>query len=181
VIFTVILIALATVCKFFFGPSLDWSGFSPVIAIALFSGFMIQQKNFSFLLPLVALIASDLLIHLLYINGRFDYAGFYAGQWKNYLILMSAVLIGWIFKGRNRPALLAGGLIAPTVFFLISNFNVWLASEVTYTKDVDGLMTCYAAGLPFYKNALLSTLAFLPLIAALYNYLTRHRTAITMA
>ena len=39
IIFTLVLVALATACKYFFGPDLDWSGFSPVIAIALFAGF----------------------------------------------------------------------------------------------------------------------------------------------
>ena len=66
IVFTLILIGLATACKFFFGPDLDWSGFSPVIAIALFSGFIIKQKDMSFLLPLIALFISDVAIQLLY-------------------------------------------------------------------------------------------------------------------
>jgi len=62
ILFTIILVALATICKFFFGPSLSWSGFSPVIAIALFSGFIIKQKDAAFLFPLLAVLISDLAI-----------------------------------------------------------------------------------------------------------------------
>lgn len=182
ILFTLILVVLATACKFFFGPDLDWSGFSPVIAIALFSGFIIKQRDMSFLLPLLALFISDAVIQLLYTQGLFPYAGFYDGQLKNYAILLAATLIGWALKGRNISSLLTGAIAAPTVFFLLSNFGVWMSSvEVTYTKDFSGLMTCYAAGLPFYKNALIATLVFLPGILLVYNYMTRNKAALTIA
>jgi hypothetical protein len=182
IVFTLILVALATACKFFFGPDLNWSGFSPVIAIALFAGFIIKQKDLSFLLPLAALFISDAVIQLLYSIGEFPYAGFYSGQWKNYLILMSAVLIGWGLKGRKKSTLLAGVLAAPTVFFLVSNFMVWSASaEAVYTKSFSGLMTCYEAGLPFYRNSLIATLLFLPVILIAYNYITKKKAVLTLA
>lgn len=182
IVFTLVLVVLATACKYFFGPSLEWSGFSPVIAIALFSGFIIKQRNLSFILPLLALFISDAIIQLLYEQGFFKYPGFYNGQWKNYLLLLSATLIGWLLKGRSYGSLLTGAIAAPTVFFLLSNFSVWLSSsEVTYTKDFSGLMTCYAAGLPFYKNALMATLVFLPAILFLYNYLTKKKAALIIA
>lgn len=182
IIFTLLLVGLATACKYFFGPDLSWSGFSPVIAIALFSGMILKQKDMSFILPLLALLISDAAIQLLYEANVFPYAGFYSGQWKNYtILLLTATLIGWLLKGKNYKNLLVGGIAAPTVFFLVSNFNVWLSAEVTYTRDFSGLMTCYEAGLPFYKNALLSTLAFLPVILFLYNYMTRKRPVLTLA
>src|SRR3989337_1977582 len=136
IVFTLILVALATACKYFFGPDLDWSGFSPVIAIALFSGFIIKQKDMSFLLPLLALFISDVIIQLLYVQDLFPYAGFYGGQWTNYAILLSATLIGWALKGKNISGLLTGAIAAPTVFFLLPNFSVWMATtEATYTTD----------------------------------------------
>ncbi|RYF88288.1 MAG: hypothetical protein EOO00_11415 [Chitinophagaceae bacterium] len=100
-LFILILVVMTTACKFFFGADADWSGFSPMIAIALFSGFVIKQKDMSFLLPLIAVLISDLAIHLLYTLGEFDYPGIYSGQWKNYLFLMTATLIGWLLKGKN--------------------------------------------------------------------------------
>src|SRR5688572_19740280 len=126
IIFALLLVALTTACKYFFGPDLAWSGFSPVIAIALFSGFIIKQKDLSFLLPLMALFLSDLVIHIIYTQGLFDYAGFYSGQWKNYLILLASTLLGWALKGRSYSSLAFGAIAAPTLFFLISNFGVWM-------------------------------------------------------
>ena len=181
ILFTFILVALATACKFFFGPDLAWSGFSPVIAIALFAGFIIKQKDMSFLLPLLALFISDAVIQLLYTQDLFPYAGFYSGQWKNYAVLLIATLIGWALKGRSRGSLIAGSIAAPTLFFLVSNFMVWQATgEAVYAKSFSGLMTCYEAGLPFYRNSLIATLLFLPLILFVYNYMMRKKAVLTL-
>lgn len=182
IIFTLLLVALATACKFFFGPNLDWSGFSPVIAIALFSGMIMKQKDISFVLPLISVFISDAVIQLLYEQGLFAYPGFYSGQWKNYiLLLLPATLIGWLLKGKNYKNIFIGAIGAPTFFFLASNFNVWFSSEVIYSRDFNGLMNCYASGLPFYRNALIGTLVFLPVILFIYNYLTRKKAALVVA
>jgi hypothetical protein len=182
VLFTIILVALQTACKLLFAPRLEWSGVSPIIAIALFSGFIIKERNMSFLLPLLALFISDVIIHVLYINHQFDFAGLYAGQWKNYLILLACTLIGWALKGRNYSTLALGGIAAPTIYFLVSNFMVWRgASEAVYAKSFGGLMNCYEAGLPFYRNSLIATLLFLPVILLLYNYLLRRKASLILA
>jgi hypothetical protein len=65
----------------------------------------------------------------------------------------------------------AGVLASSTSFFLLSNFMVWLGSRM-YPHSVAGLGACYAAGLPFYGNDLMSTAIFagaffgLPALAA---------------
>lgn len=180
-LFTVLLAVLTTACKFFFGPSIEWSGFSPVIAIALFSGFIIDKKDRSFLLPLLALLLSDVLIQLLYMGGQFKYPGFYSGQWLNYLLLLSASLVGWLIKGKSYGSLLAGALIAPTVYFLLSNFAVWAGQELMYSKDFNGLLQAYTAGLPFYKNSLLASVVFLPVAVLAYNQVTSRKTSLVLA
>lgn len=181
IVFTLILVVIATLCKFLFGPNLDWSGFTPIFAIALFAGFIIRQRGNSFLLPLLALFISDAIIQFLYVQGLFAYAGFYDGQLKNYGILLIATLLGWFLKGRNFGSLLGGAVAAPTIFFLLSNFGVWMSTgEAVYSRDFSGLMTCYAAGLPFYKNALISTMIFLPAILLAYNYLAKRRVGLRL-
>jgi hypothetical protein len=90
-------------------------------------------------------------------------------------------LIGWALKGRNYSSLAVGAIAAPTIFFLISNFGVWMGSQVTYSKSFSGLMTCYEAGLPFYRNSLIATLLFLPVILFTYNYLVRQKMELRLA
>lgn len=182
ILFMLLLVVLATACKYFFGPDIAWSGFSPVIPIALFAGFILRKKDSSFILPLLALFISDAVIHLLYQTGHFDYAGFYGGQWKNYLLILSATLIGWLLNGKQYTGLVAGGVLAPTFFFLVSNYLVWQGTtEVVYTRNFNGLLHCYEAGLPFYKNSLAAMLVFLPVILLSYNYIIRNKAVLKLA
>ncbi len=183
VLFTIALVVIATACKYYLGPYIEWSGFSPIIAIALFSGFIIKDKSSSFILPLLALLISDVAIQVLYQQGKFEYPGFYNGQWKHYSVLLISTLIGWGLKGRSYGSLLAGSLVAPVLFFLVSNFIVWtsMGAEAIYPKTFSGLMLCYEAGLPFLKNSVIATLVFVPVIAFAYNVMTQRKVAITLA
>lgn len=182
IIFTLVLIALQTICKLLFAPQIEWSGFSPFIAIALFSGFIIKERNMSFLLPLLALLASDAIIHVLYVNKQFDFAGFYPGMWKNYMLLLVSTLIGWGLKGKNYTTIFIGGIAAPTLFFLASNFMVWQGtSEAVYPNSFNGLMICYEQALPFYKNSLIATILFLPVIMLFYNYIVKGKLSLKPA
>ncbi len=182
ILFMLVLIALQTICKLLFAPRFEWSGFSPFIAIALFSGFMVKEKNMSFLLPLLALLASDAIIHVLYLNKQFDFAGFYPGMWKNYLLLLVTTLIGWGLKGRSYTTIFIGALAAPTFYFLASNFMVWYAvDEAVYARSFPGLMTCYEAALPFYRNSLIATVLFVPAIIFVYNYIVRGKATLKLA
>ena len=181
-ILSIVLVVLATACKYFFGPNPTMSGFSPIIAIALFAGFIIQQKDRSFVLPLLALLLSDVIIQGLYLSGNFEYAGFYSGQWKNYLLLLAAVLIGWQLKGKKLSGILKGAIIAPVVFFLASNTLVWMSvNEIVYAKSFAGWLTSLEAGLPFFRNSLIATMVFLPVILVVYNYFDRKKLVLTLA
>ena len=136
----------------------------------------------SFVLPLLALFISDVIIHVLYLNNQFDFPGLYAGQWKNYLLLLAITFIGWALKGRNYLTIGVAAVAAPTLYFFVSNFLVWRATtEAVYAKSFGGLMNCYEAGLPFYRNSLIATLVFLPLILLVYNYLTRNKAVLILA
>jgi hypothetical protein len=181
-LFTLVLVAITTLCKFFFGPKLGWSGFSPVYAIGLFSGMLINNKSRSFLLPLIAVFASDMIIEVLHVFNLFPYSGFYTYQVFNYTLLLSTALIGWGLKGRSYGNLAIGAFAAPTLFFLISNFGSWMIDTFNiYTNDLNGLMNSYEAGLPFYRNALAATFVFLPAILVVYNYMVKKTTALRLA
>jgi hypothetical protein len=56
------------------------------------------------------------------------------------------------FVGTNLAAVMG--------FFFISNFNSWISPDHTYTRDLTGLINCYAAGIPFLKNTLASQFLF---------------------
>ena len=137
-------------------------GFAPQLAIALFSGAMIKDKKLAFLFPVLSMFLSDLLYQGLYAAGWAPYGGFYGGMWINYLLFASVTVFGMMVKKVNVVNVLAVSLAGPTYFFLISNFLTWMGvgDYVEYPATWQGLMSCYAAGIPFYKGSLMATIGF---------------------
>ena len=52
-----------------------------------------------------------------------------------------------------------GVMIGVLIFFFVSNFGVWLFSDM-YSQDLKGLTQCYIMGLPFLQNSLIGSLLF---------------------
>ena len=130
--------------------------FTPLIAGVVFLPFLINDRKIIVFLPAIILLISDLILgfhnHMLWTYGSF--------------ILISLLTIR-IFK-ENLQRLLLTSFLAPSVFFVVSNFGVWFSSGI-YSKDIIGLFECYILALPFYSSSLLSTLLF-----ATAFYLVRH-------
>lgn len=137
-------------------------GFAPQIAVAIFSGSLfIKNKPTAFLLPLLSMLISDAFYQLLYLNGWADMPGFYAGQWENYLLFVGLTCFGFFIQPNKLASIFSVSLITPTVYFFISNTMVWLfGGGYNRPKTVNGLITCLADGIPFYKNSLFATLIF---------------------
>ena len=51
---------------------------------------------------------------------------------------------------------------ATIIFFIISNFGVWLSGY--YGHSIESLILCYTMAIPFYTNTMISTLFFAGLI-----------------
>jgi hypothetical protein len=158
-------------------PGRPW-GFAPHIAMALFGGAVIKDKKWAFALPVFSLFLSDLLYQLLYWNGLSAIPGFYEGQWSNYLLFMVITFIGFTMKNINVGNIVSYSFLAPTVFFLLSNFSVWIGGGGWQRpKTFGGLMQCYMDGLPFYRGAIMATLVFSAIFFSVYYLLRRREMA----
>lgn len=155
-------------------------GFAPQIAMAIFGGAVIQNKKFAFLLPLVAMLVSDGLYQLLYINGVGIIPGFYEGQVLNYLLFAGLTAFGFFIKNFNVKRITIASLSAPTAYFLVSNFLVWLSASplagLQRPKTLSGLMMCYGDGLPFFPWSLASTVVFSAILFGTYYLMTKPTT-----
>jgi hypothetical protein len=71
-------------------------------------------------------------------------------------------LWGSVFQQKqvNFLNFLGANLGAVVGFFVLSTLAAWFASEVSYPRTFEGLLSCYTAGLPFLKNSLLSQFLF---------------------
>jgi hypothetical protein len=111
----------------------------------------------------------------LYISGLSSIYGFYPGQWINYLLFTSVTVFGFFIKRTTVTNVFLVSLAGPKYFFLISNFLVWMGvgGYNMYPKTWGGLMTCYAAGVPFYKTSLIATVLFSALLFGSWYFINR--------
>jgi hypothetical protein len=149
------------------------AGFAPQIAMALFAGSVISEKKYSFLLPLLSMLVSDVLYEILYTNGISSIKGFYSGQVTNYLLFAGLTVIGFWVKKSNIPQIIGGSLAAATIYFIASNSLLWISgglgiNNLPYAKNWSGLTECLAAGLPFYVTSILATLTFSGILFGAY-------------
>lgn len=154
-------------------------GFAPQIAMAIFGGAVIKDKKFAFLLPLLSMFISDALYELLFINGIGSIPGFYEGQITNYLLFGAMTVFGFFIKRTSIPQIALVSLAAPTAFFILSNFFVWLSSSPDAgwhrPKTFRGLLMCFNDGLPFYPWSVVATLMFSALLFGAYYLVAGNR------
>jgi len=149
-------------------------GFAPQIAMALFGGAVIKDKKWAFALPLFSMFISDLLYQVLYNVGVSDLPGFYEGQLINYILMAGITLLGFLVKKLTVIRIAAFSILAPSVYFLASNFATWLGGGgFQRPKTFGGLMQAYADGIPFYTGSVAGTLVFSFILFGGYYLLNR--------
>lgn len=152
-------------------------GFAPQIAMAIFGGAIIKDKKFSFILPLLSMFLSDALYQLLYINGVGNIPGFYDGQFLNYILFGALTVFGFFIKNFNVKKIAIASLSAPTAYFLVSNFLVWVSASplagLQRPKTFSGLIMCYGDGLPFYPWSIAATFVFSAILFGSYYFIKR--------
>jgi hypothetical protein len=122
--------------------------FTPIIALAIMSSYFFRNINFSYAIMLFSMLLADFFI------------GFYSHMLFVYLSLFLIVLIFFkISKKINYKNLFIFSFFGSVIFFIISNFGVWLVGNL-YERNINGLIECYFMAIPFFKNTITSTLIF---------------------
>ena len=147
--------------------------FSPMAAIGLFGAAHFAKKWQAFLIPLIGIWISDLVINnFVYSSQSSNFVWFYGGFYWQYISYVFIIFAGlFIFnKGISVTNTLGGMVSSSGIFFLFSNFGVW-AGGAMYTKNISGLITCYAAGIPFIHNTIISDALFTTVLFGTYYLL----------
>lgn len=127
---------------------------TPLTAIALLGGASLSPAH-AFLLPLAALALSDLFI------------GFHPTVPFVYASFLATAALGLRLKTDRAAGRIAAACLASSMlFFAVTNFGVWLVSDL-YPRNFAGLAACYGAALPFFRNSLLGDFAFTALLFGL--------------
>ena len=133
---------------------------TPITALALVGGLTFPRARFAVISCFLALFISDAFIgfhHLMF----FVYGSFFL-----------TILVGLCIKTYlSKRYLFPGAVLSSCLFFLITNFGVWLYSPA-YPKTVTGLYLCYLAGIPFFRYSIIGDLAFTLIIATSIHLIT---------
>jgi len=135
-------------------PHAGWLNFTAVGGALLYFGARRSWREM--LVPITALMATDYLLTVFSYHYSFRMQD-YAATWVWYAMAMA---LGQILLHSKTTAVrvAAGALLGPTSFFLVSNYAVWVSGfAFPYPRTLGGLGACLAAGVPFYRNDLLST------------------------
>lgn len=137
--------------------------FTPVISIALFAGAYLQ-KRFAFLVPIAAMLMSDMIV------------GFYnpVSMAFVYGSLLIAVALGLTMNQKASMIRIGGFSAAGAVlFFVLTNFGVWVIPDSMYPRTLAGLVNCYIMAIPFFGNTLYSALIYSAVMFGAYEMAER--------
>lgn len=158
-------------------PHPAWLNFTAVGGSLLYFGARRPLRQMW--LPLAALALTDYYLTVFFYGYAFHLSAYLlTWAWYAAIIVLGRILLA---KKITLPRFAAGILIAPTSFFLVTNFAAWVSMPEIYPRSLGGLSLSYLAGLPFYRNDLVSTaivvgLAFcLPMAA--HQFARRHQPA----
>ncbi len=146
-------------------PHSGWYGFTAVGGSLLYFGARRSPRAqaswlrwLEWMAPVAALAGVD------YYLTTHVYA--YSFRWQDYLVTWSwyaaAMVLGSILL-RSKVSgvrVASAALLGPTSFFLVSNFSAWVGLSRPggmYAPTFSGLLSCLAAGIPFYARDLVST------------------------
>lgn len=129
-----------------FFPGIIPYHFTPVEAMALFGGALFLDRRLAYLVPLGAMLISDLIIGLHMLLPLV------------YVCIAATVLLGGLLRNKITPLRVGIAAIASTTgFFVVTNFAVW-ALGTMYPHNLAGLIACYVAAIPFYQSQLLGSM-----------------------
>jgi hypothetical protein len=154
VMFAYVLVLLGVLSRYLVASHLPLLNFTAVGGSLIYFGARRSWREM--FAPLALFMVSDYFLT--------TYAYHYPFHWLAYVTTWAwyaaAMALGFILLHAKttfaRGA--SAALLGPTSFFIVSNYGVWAGSVgVMYPHTLSGLMTCYAAAIPFYRNDLIST------------------------
>ena len=142
---------------------------APIAAMALFGGAYLSDKRLAFVVPMMAMFLSDLILGFTFIS-LYVYAAFAA-----------IVGIGFLLRDRiNLINVTGASLGGSLLFYLVTNFGVWLGSTY-YAQSIEGLIACYVAAIPFFHYTLLGDLFFVSIMFGAFELLKQKNASIRLA
>ena len=132
--------------------------FTPILAFGILSGYYLRHVMYGYALIIMSMILGDLIL------------GFHNLMLFTYFGLLFSVIVGKYCKQLGVAQIFLSGITSSVVFFIVSNFGVWLLGGF-YLKTFQGLIDCYVAAIPFFRSTLISTVIFVFILKWGFNQL----------
>jgi len=132
--------------------------FVPVAAIAIFAGAYLDKRIVPWV-PLAIMVLSDMIIGL---HNMVIYT------WGAFLLI--GLLATWLKNNRSWGNIFAASILSAVLFFIITNFGVWIA---WYPHTIQGFSSCFINAIPFFRNTLVSNVAFTFVLFGAYELARR--------
>jgi hypothetical protein len=149
------LIALALIGRLMPHPH----NFTPVLAVALFGGALLRGPM-AYLVPIGGMLLSDLLLG-------------HAFTWMTPVIygcMAGGTALGrWLSQNRTWVRTGLAAVSGSLLFYVVTNFAVWLTGHGSYPHTLEGLLQCYTLALPFFRNGLAGDLFWTALLFGLFD------------
>ena len=164
-VIALVLVILSTITRLIPHPF----NFTPVVAILLFSTYAFKG-NYKFIVPIAAIVISDLFIEL-----QHGY-GFHSGTWLVYGAYIAIwALASFMLKHNNLVRNMATAALGSILFFLVTNFAFFypeapLGSVIGYPHNLQGVIASYTAGIPFFRNMFIGDIIFSVSLFAIYDF-----------
>jgi len=134
------------------------ANFTTLGGSVIFSGSKIPRPV-NYLLPLAVMFITDIFLGF-HRTMIFVYGSFAIGVWIAERFL------------RNKPSYSRIAVVClanSTIFFVLTNFGVWLMTNL-YPRTMVGLVECFTMAIPFWRGTVLGDLIFGVGFIAAYQY-----------
>ena len=133
------------------------ANFTAVGGLAVFGGSRLPTSK-ALSITFITMLVSDLFL------------GFHSAMWATYLGMFLAVVIGKIIAHNGDLINSAkASLLSSVIFYLITNFAVWWGWQTMYPKNISGVLECYIAAIPFFRNSILGDLFYVFMFQLVYG------------
>jgi len=161
--------------------------FTPLVAIALFSGSQFQNKKLGFIIPILAYLISDFVHQITGVMGSYNFSQPFViiGQVFVYLAMILVTLLGTTLHSSRAIRVLGYSLSGSAIFWIISNFGVWFANHfaagTAFHEPGLTLGITYLRALPFFNtmstelfvNAFLGDIFYSALLFGVYVHIQK--------
>ncbi|HEY6951539.1 MAG TPA: DUF6580 family putative transport protein [Bacteroidota bacterium] len=133
---------------------------APFAAMALAGGVYLD-KRFALLVPLAAMFVTDLIL------------GFYTVSFFVYGSFVAIGFLGLWLKSHKKALPVFGATVTSSIlFFVVTNFGVWAVGPELYPRSWAGLVECYVAAIPFFRNTVFGDMAYVAVLFGMFELLS---------